>query len=40
MGQGQGSTYTLKVRRHRDTACLGAWQLAALTAQIQNVPER
>lgn len=23
-----------------DTACLGAWQLAALTAQIQNVPER
>lgn len=40
MGQGRGSTYTLKARRHRDTACLGAWQLAVLTAQIQNVPER
>lgn len=40
MGQGQGSTYTLKTRRHRDTACLEAWQLAALTTQTQNVLRR
>lgn len=36
----EGSTYTLRAGRHRDAACLGAWQLAAVTTQIQNVPGR